>query len=85
LAGSHNVDVVYGPEDEIEPVIMHLGNRIMVNLLVTVNDLDGNVMEQKEYKNILLDEGRNSSVLESFRPKVQEGYYVIHYQIIRNE
>lgn len=85
LAGSHNVDVVYGPEDEIEPVIMNLGNAEKVNLLVTIKKLDGKVMEQKEYRNILMDEGRTSTVLDSFRPKVQEGYFVIHYQIFRNE
>ncbi len=85
LAGSRNVDIVYGPEDEIKPVIMHLGSAEKVNLLVTVKDLDGNVMEQKEYRNILLDEGRTSTVLDSFRPKVREGYFVIHYQIFRNE
>jgi hypothetical protein len=84
LAGSYNVDLVYGPEDKIEPVIMHLGNTTEVNLLVTVKNLDGDVVAQKEYKDILLDEGRNSTVLESFRPKVREGYYVLHYQIIRN-
>ena len=79
------MDVVYGPKDEIKPVIMHLGSAEKVNLLVTIKDLDGNVMEQKEYRNILLDEGRTSTDLGSFRPKVQEGYFVIHYQIFRNE
>ena len=83
LAGSHNVDIVYGPEDEIEPVIMHLGNALEVNLLVTIRDLDGKVMEQKEYKKILLNEGRSSTVLDSFRPNVRDDYYMIHYQVIR--
>ncbi|MCU0474390.1 MAG: hypothetical protein MUC93_13680 [Bacteroidales bacterium] len=85
LAGSHNVDLVYGPEDEIEPVIMHLGNTKKVNLLVTIKNLDGNAVEQKEYRNILLNEGRSSTDLGSFRPKVQKGYFFIHYQIFRNE
>jgi hypothetical protein len=84
LAGSYNVDLVYGPEDKIEPVLMHLGNTAEVNLLVTVKNLEGDVVEQKEYKNIQLIEGRTSTVLESFRPKVQEGYFVLHYQIIGN-
>jgi hypothetical protein len=84
LAGSYNVDLVYGPADKIEPVIMHLGNATEVNLLVTVKNLEGDVVEQKEYKNILLDEGRHSTVFESFRPKVREGYYVLHYQIMGN-
>ncbi len=85
LACSKNVDVVYGPEDEIEPVIMNLGNTKKVNLLVTVKDLDGNAVEQKEYRNIILNEGRTSTDLGNFRSKVQEGYFFIHYQIIRNE
>lgn len=84
LAGSNNVDIVYGPDDKIEPVIMHLGNAAEVNLLVTVKNMDGDVVEQKEYKNILLNEGRTSTVLESFQPNVQEGYFVLNYHIRRN-
>jgi len=85
LAGSYNVDLVYGPEDEIEPVIMHLGNTIEVNLMVTIKNLDGNVMEQKEYNNILLDEGRNSTVLESYRPRIKDDCCVIYYEITKSK
>ncbi len=83
LAGSHNVDIVYGPEDEIEPVIMHLGDKTDVNLVVTIKTLDGDIVQQKEYKNIQLSEGRSATVLESFRPGVQDDYYVLHYQVMR--
>ena len=84
LVGSYNVDIVYGPEDKIEPVIMHLGNETEVNLLVTIKKLDGDVIEQKKYKNIRLNEGRTSTVLDGFRPRIQEGYFVLHYQIMEN-
>ncbi|HKK61135.1 MAG TPA: hypothetical protein VJ951_01165, partial [Bacteroidales bacterium] len=84
LAGSHNVDIVYGPEDQIEPVIMHLGDKIEVNLLITIKNLRGDIIQQKEYKNIQLNEGRTSTVLESFKPEVKDDYAVICYQVIRN-
>jgi len=83
LAGSHNVDIVYGPGDEIAPVIMHLGDKTDVNLVVTIKTLDGDIVQQKEYKNIQLSEGRSATVLESFRPGVQDDYYVLHYQVMR--
>src|SRR5690606_12438195 len=37
-AGSNNVDVVYGPDDMIEPVIHHLGEQQKVTLKVTLID-----------------------------------------------
>jgi hypothetical protein len=85
LAGSHNVDIIYGPDDQIEPVIMHLGNAVKVNLIITIKDSGGKIMDKKNYQNIILKEGRTSTVLDSFQPKVQEGYFVIHYKVVSNE
>lgn len=66
FAGSYNVDVVYGPDDEIQPVIMHLGEDMTVNLLVEIKDLNGKNIISKRYQEITLEKGRSIKELEGF-------------------
>lgn len=81
-AGSKNVDVVYGPEDRIIPVINHLGNPQKVKLVVRLKRLDGRVLEEKEIENIELSGGHCIKELDPFRFKnVQPGTYVLNYEI----
>ena len=83
VAGSHNVDVVYGPDDTITPVVMHLGDSETVTLMVSVQDLVGNEVARRAYDNVSLEAGRNATVLDAWRPEFpQEGYYTIVYEIV---
>ena len=82
LAGSDNVDVVYGPDDEIEPVIMHLGEEKNVAVKVTVKDLQGNVIHEKRYENVSLQSGRTVKKLRPLKGINLEGYYMIQYEVI---
>jgi hypothetical protein len=82
-AGSNNVDVVYGPEDKITPVINHLGDYRNATLMVQLKTLKGKVIQQKEFKNIDLNEGHSFTEMEDFQfLKVKEGVYVIAYEVI---
>ena len=82
VAGSHNVDVVYGLEDSITPVIMHLGEDEVVDLEVVVSNMEGKETGRKRYKDVQLKTGRNATELPAWRPDFnQEGYYVIDYVI----
>ena len=82
LAGSHNVDVVYGPDDVLEPVIMHLGEDNTVSLDVIVKDMEGKEIQRKSYDGIPLKAGRNTVELEAFKPTFPNGgHYVIEYVI----
>jgi hypothetical protein len=81
LAGSNNVDVVYGPDDTITPMILNLGIKRNVNLTVVVRErFNGPELEKKIYKNVILPEGRNVTELPFFKPEFKsEGLYFIEY------
>jgi hypothetical protein len=82
VAGSDNVDVVYGPEDSIHPVIMNLGDAGSVDLTVTIKSVDGKVIDVKEYKETKLSGGRTVTRLDTFKPKIKsQGTYAIEYRI----
>ena len=82
IAGSHDVDVVYGPDDKIKPVIINWNNEQTVTLTVRLFDLNRKEIFKKEYKNILLEGGRTVRTLEPFHPgSFDEGYYFVVYEI----
>jgi beta-galactosidase/beta-glucuronidase len=86
LAGSHNVDMVYGPDDQVKPVIVHIGDKKRVNLHVVIEDTNGKNLANKEYKNVQLAAGRSSQELEPFKPRLKkEGFYVVKYKIEENQ
>ncbi len=81
-AASNNVDVVYGPDDIIAPVIHHLGEKKQVSLLVKLQTLNGETIEKKTFNNINLKEGREVVLLDGFRFKnVIDGIYVVTYEL----
>ena len=83
-AGSGNVDVVYGPEDKIKPVINHIGEREKAELIIRLETLGGKIIEQKRFDNLILNEGHTFTELDDFQfsKKVQEGTYVISYEVV---
>jgi hypothetical protein len=82
VASSSNVDIVYGPEDAIEPVIMNLNSGRSVRLVVSIYDKKHNLVQKKNYQNIALEKGRSIHRLEPFRPQIEEeGHYGIEYRI----
>ena len=86
LAGSNNVDIVYGPDDTITPMVLNLGEKRTVKLSVLVKDkLNGKEIDKKVYKNVTLPEGRTVTELAAFKPKVDKnGLYFIEYIVDKN-
>lgn len=81
-AASDDVDVVYGPEDYIKPVIHHLGESAETDLLITLRDANNEVIDMKSFKNISLPEGRNVIRLPVFQfENNKEGIYFIQYEL----
>lgn len=81
-AASNNVDLVYGPDDVISPVIHHLGEKKQVDLVVKLQTLQGETLETKLFKNLGLEEGRDIVQLEEFRfEKMRDGIYAIEYEL----
>lgn len=81
-AASDNIDVVYGPDDLITPVIFNLGDERVVNLTIELKNDKGKTVECKRIKNIQVDKGRSVTKLDSFRFKTKhDGCYFIVYRI----
>ncbi|MCC5928912.1 MAG: hypothetical protein JJU28_06675, partial [Cyclobacteriaceae bacterium] len=82
LAGSKNVDMVYGPEDEIPVVVMNMGNEKNVNVEAIIKDENLNEIHRENWLNITLPEGRSFTDLSSFKPGIQtNGMYTIEYVV----
>jgi hypothetical protein len=82
VGGSHDVDLVYGPEDVIKPVIMHVGEATTAELEVEVLDAKGKRVDRKTFRNISLAGGRNATELPEWQVKFpKEGHYTITYEI----
>ncbi len=80
LAGSNNVDVVYGPRDEITPMVLNLGETKTVDVKVEIKTNRGRVVDARAYRGVRLAGGRSVTMLAAWRPRFPcDGYYAIEY------
>ena len=85
VGASANVDIAYGPNDVIKPVIMDLGSQKSVQLIINIYDMENNLIQKKSYDNISIDKGKTVTKLDSFKPQIKkEGYYAVEYSIREN-
>ncbi|MCF8226078.1 MAG: hypothetical protein K9J30_09375 [Bacteroidales bacterium] len=83
IAGSDNTDVIFHTKDEIVPVVLNIGERKLIKLKVIVETSTGEVVDSREYNNVILEKGRTQKKLPSFRPDfAEEGYYTIKYYVL---
>ena len=66
-AGSDDVDTVYGPGDEIRPVIFNLDGARRVTLEVELQNEKGRTLERKVFKDVEVAAGRSVTRLAPFR------------------
>lgn len=86
LAGSNDVDVVYGPNDMISPVIMNLGPARTVDLKIVIRDTEHRMADAKAYHDIRLPAGRTLTALPDYKPKsLPKGYYAVEYHVIKRQ
>ena len=82
LAGSDNVDTVYGPGDDITPCVFNLGPSRAARLTVTIKSPAGKVFDQRTFPNLHLAGGRSLLKLPAFRPKLPpDGFCVVEYTV----
>lgn len=82
IAGSKDVDIVYGPADRPMITILNLGDEQRVDLIITVRDTKGKRIHQKKYKDITLPAGRTATDIGALQiPQIKDGYYFIEYEI----
>ncbi len=81
VAGSENVDVVYGPGDSITPVIFNLGDARTVSLSARLLTRDGKILETKALGRFDLPAGRTFVRGTPFRFEntPADGTYVVTY------
>lgn len=81
-AGSADVDVVYGPADEVAPVVLSLGPARTVDVEVAVQTLAGDEVDRQRYASVALPDGRGAVRLDAWRPQVPTpGTYVVAYTV----
>jgi hypothetical protein len=86
LAGSDNVDTVYGPSDTISPSVFNLGPARFVDLTMTVKTPDGKVVDERRFPGLRLNSGRTVLRLPAVRPRLPaSGFSVIEYVVASAE
>ncbi len=83
LAGSDNVDTVYGPSDAIAPAVFNLGAARTVDLTVTVRTPAGETVHEQRFPGLRLGAGRSVLGLAAFRPRLPRTgkYCVVEYVV----
>ena len=77
-----NVDVVIGPQDMVEPVIISWNDERTIDLTLKVLDAEYKEVARKEYYKVKITGGRTVKSLEAFKPEgLKEGYYFMVYEI----
>ena len=85
LAGSKNVDIVYGPDDEVPVIVMNLDKSKNVDVLIMVKTMEGEIAAQKKYDNVYLEAGRTVTELGSWKPELKpQKYYSFEYYVKYN-
>jgi hypothetical protein len=82
LAGSSNVDIVYGPNDTIPVMILHNGDKRTVDVIVRANTMDGVTVAETVFKAIELPDTRGMLHLGEWKPNLPaEAYYAFEYVV----
>ncbi|MCK5372284.1 MAG: hypothetical protein KAQ62_27170, partial [Cyclobacteriaceae bacterium] len=82
LAGSKNVDIVYGKNDKVPIVVMNMGDEKVVNITVTVKTPKGKVVSEKVFSDVTLEAGRSFTDMVDWKPKLKtKGFYAFEYKV----
>ena len=80
LAGSKNVDIVYGPNDDIPVMVVNLGKAQTVDVIVRAKTMDGTNVAEMVYEAVELPDGKGMVKLGNWKPELQnEKYYAFEY------
>ncbi len=81
LAGSKNVDLAYGPDDDIPIALLHLGAARRVDVSVRVLSLQGNELAARTFRAIPVPDGRSCTDLPALRFNLPDGLYAFEYRV----
>ena len=77
LAGSKNVDMVYGPGDAIPLVVLNLGDEKTVTVKAVAKMQDGTVCARKVFADVHLTAGRTVTELGDWKPDLPANEYIV--------
>ena len=82
LAGSKDVDMVYGPDDHSTVTVLNLGDEQRASVTVTVRNTRGRQVHRQVFRNVTLPQGRTATdVGQLALPGLPDGYYFFEYQV----
>jgi len=83
LAGSKNVDIAYGPNDEIPVIVLNLGKARTVDVVVQAKNMDGKILDKIIFEAVELPDGKGLINLGDWKPDLPEkGYYGFEYLVL---
>ena len=84
LAGSKDVDMVYGPDDKPTLPVLNLGDEQQADVTLTVRNVKGKKVHSQQFRGVTLGRGRTSTDLGVLSlPALPDGYYFFEYQVNR--
>lgn len=82
LAGSRDVDMVYGTADKPTITVLNLGEEQRVTVNVSVKNLQGKRVHRQTFKGVILPAGRTATDVGTLQlPTLPNGYYFIEYEV----
>ena len=85
LAGSGDVDIVYGPGDRPALLVLGLGVARRVDIVLTVRNDKGRQVLQHRYRDIRIEAGRTAREFSRLElPKLPDGFYFFEYTILEH-
>lgn len=82
LAGSKDVDIVYGPDDHPLLTVMNLGDTQTVDVVVSVYNVKGKRVHRQQFDGVVLGGGRTVTDLDRLTlPHLTDGFYFFEYQV----
>lgn len=82
IACSGNVDMVYGPDDTLPVVVLHIGAEKKVDVCLEIISEDETVICERKFENIILPEGRGAVKVQDLKLSgIPEGLYSILYSV----
>ncbi len=84
IAGSENVDVVYGPNDEIVPCIFNVGETTKADLKITIKTIKNSIVKTYTIPGVLVEGGCTLTKLRPIKPELPKSQYcVVEYEVLK--
>ena len=82
LVGTDDLDVVYGPDDWVHPIVLNLGAERIVDVELAIRSPNGEIVQNQIHRRIKILGGRSTTSLPAIQPKVPgDGIYAMEFTV----